>query len=97
MGAAGNLRTHQGIFRSEGRCVYLFQGISSQIIIAVAAGGVEAGFADPVGLHGVDHLQLIILCSLSDLLKTVCQGAENLLAEFPHLLSDPQFFIHGAQ
>ena len=69
MSSAHELGAHQGAFCVKYSGIYLFQGIASQIVVAVACGCGKMDITDTAFLHGVDDLQLIVLCPLIDLLK----------------------------
>ena len=52
MGAVDELDAHQGVLSAENFGVDLIQGVSSQVIVAVAGGAGEVGFCHPVVLEG---------------------------------------------
>ena len=73
--------------------VHPLQIVPAQVIIAVAGGGREAGRADPVFLHGVDDLGLVIFRHLVDGGKTVLQALQHLFAPGVHGRGDTHFLI----
>ena len=81
---AGDLRPHQGIFRMKKRRIDLFQSIPAQIIIAVPGGAEQAGFRNPALLHGGSHLELVVLCGLVNLPKTLRQRGKGFFSKPDH-------------
>ena len=84
MSAAGDLGTHKGCFCMEGRRVDCLERIPSLIIVTVSAGIVKACLAHPVFLHGMDHLELVVLCCPVKFAKTLFQTLFRLLSELIH-------------
>ena len=70
------------------------EGISSHIVISVTAGSIQAGFTGTTLLHGMNHLQLIILCHTIDLLKSLFQTLSNFLSERIDFPINSHFFVH---
>ena len=86
MGAAGDLRSHQRCLRAKDMGIDAFQIVPSVIIVAVAGGGIEMHGSQAVGLHGLDHLGLIVLRHginvgelRNDLLQNLCTEVQHLL------------------
>ena len=61
MGAIDKLATHQAGFRPKHLGENLIQGISAQVVIAVAGGAHQMGCADPVLLKRLQHFFGIFL------------------------------------
>ena len=70
MGAAYKLGAHKSAFTVEYAGIHIFQGIPSQIIVAIAGGSRKVYIADAVILHSLDNLKLIVLGGLVYVLKT---------------------------
>ena len=94
MGAAGDLGPDQGRFRVKYIGVDLFQRIPSQIVIAVAGGGGEAGGGNPVALHGGEHLGLVVFGDGVNGGKTVPEGLQSLLPVGVNTGRYAHFHIH---
>ena len=93
MGAAGDLRPDQGRFRMKYIGVHPLQVVPAQVIVAVAGSGREAGRTDPVFLHGVDHLRLVVFRYLVNGGKTILQAFQHLFAPGVHGRGDAHFLI----
>ena len=93
MGAACDLWAHKSRLCVERRCVDLLEGIPALVAVAVSAGIVKTRFTDSVLLHGMDHLELIVLgCPV----KFPEAAGKALLCFLPVLIylpGDPELFI----
>lgn len=69
MGAAGDLRAHQGGLRVEYIRVDPLQIGPALIIIAVASGSGKVSGVYPIFLHGSDDLALVEFCHLVNSVK----------------------------
>src|SRR5699024_1709080 len=61
MGPGNDLRPYKPAVRVEYIGIYVFKRIPSQIVIAVSGRSGQMDVAQPVFLHGMEHLVLIIL------------------------------------
>ena len=95
MGAAGDLRAHQGILCVKCVSVDLLQVISSRVIVSVSGGAVEMLRRDPVLLHGSDHLQLVCLRRFVIACKPLLQRIAHLIPQFHYPPGDAHLFIQS--
>jgi hypothetical protein len=95
MGSTGDLGADQSALRMENRSINGFQGLSSQIVVAIAAGLVEALRTDTVFLHGMDDFQLIVLSSLINAVETLFQGFFYFCSKLQDFRPDANLLIHG--
>ena len=86
MGAAGDLRAHQRIFRVKCICVDSLQIVASCIVIPVAGGTVEMLCTDSVFLHRSEHFQLVGFGSLIELRESILQRIADLFTQILYLL-----------
>ena len=70
VGAGDQLRADQGILTVKGFCIYLFQSVTAQIIVAISGGCSKMNVTDTGLLHGFQHLHLVIFRILVNRLKT---------------------------
>ena len=94
MGAAGDLRAHQGGLRVKDVRVDSLQVIPALVVVAVAGGGGKVGGVDPVFLHGGQNLALVILRGPVNRVKPGTQGGQYRLAVFIYLPADAQMRVN---
>ena len=97
MGAAGDLRPHQGRLGVEYIGIHPLQVVPPHVVIPVAGGGGKAGGGHPVALHGVQDLPLVVFRYLIDDLKPLPKPCQNLLPAMIDSRGDPQFLVHFQQ
>ena len=94
MGTAGYLGPDQCGFRVKSVGIYIFQGISSQIIVSVSAGCIETRLTDFVFLHSQNHFHLVVFCIFVDGGKTLLQFFFYFISICQYLTADPKLAVH---
>ena len=94
MCSADDLAAHKRILCAEDIGINALQGISSDVVIAIAAGADEVCLTDAGVLHGLHHLQLVVFCDLVNGLKALRKGIQHRSAEFLHLTAYAQRAVH---
>ncbi len=94
MGAAGNLRTHQGSLGVKHIGIDPLQVVPAEIIIAIAGGAHKTGSRNLVLLHGPQHLGLVMLCHLVHGVKAFLQTGNGLFAVCVNGRRDAHGLIH---
>ena len=88
MSTAGDLGPHQRCLRAKDMGIDALQIVPSVIIVAVAGGGIEMHGGQAVGLHGLDHLGLIVLRHGVDVGELRNDLLQNLCAEVQYFLGN---------
>ena len=98
MGAAGDLGPHQRRLGAEDAGINTLQIVPAVVVVAVAGGGVEVHGGQPVFLHGLYHLGLIVLRHGVDVGELGHDLRQHRRAEIQHPLGNAHLgvqFIGG--
>ncbi len=96
MGAACNLGPDKGRLCVKCVRIDLFQHIPAQVVVAVAGGRIKAGLADPILLHSVEDLELVVLSCLVQLAKSLLQPVLDLFSQIIYLWTDAHRLIESS-
>ena len=98
MSTAGDLGPYQSRLCAEDMSIDALQIVPPVIIVAVAGGGIEMHGSQAVGLHGLDHLGLIVLRHGINVGELGFDLLQNCCTEVQHLLGNTHLgvqFIGG--
>ena len=73
------------------------QVVPALVVVAVASGGGKVGGVDPVFLHGVEDLGLVVFGGAVNIRKAVPEALQRRLSVGKDPRADPQGLVNGLQ